>query len=815
MQRKTSLQKIIITSILLSGFLLLFHNHLWSQIPIQSSDKNQELLNEPFDISDDFRNFSNTYYLTDSLSAFDPITGKGEIKYNRYEYSTRQAFNNMLAVLRPVGPNEFPAKEYAVSPSLPFSIEFISERTIRIRMSSRYQVSPDQESLMLVNGKVTTDNSSWEYSKTADGYQYKSPYGIVKISQYPWRIEIFDRDGKPITHTINIRDNAETYTPLLPFSFVRRSSDYSTSMAAVFSLSPDEKIFGCGESYTGFNKRGQKVVMWADDANGVQNEAMYKPVPFFMSSQGYGVFMHTSSPITCDFGKYYSGIYSLMIGDDQADIFIFLGQPKDILDEYTNITGKAPMPPLWSFGFWMSRITYFSEVEGCEVVKKLRENKIPCDVLHFDTGWFETDWRCNYQFSESRFKDATKMIADFKKEGIHTSLWQLPYFVPKNTLFPEIIEKNLFVKDRKGNLPYEDAVLDFSNPETVKWYQDKIAGLLNQGVGVIKVDFGEAAPKNGIYYSGRTGFYEHNLYPLRYNKTVSDITKEITGEQIIWARSAWAGSQRYPVHWGGDPANTNSSMAATLRGGLSLGVCGFSFWSHDIGGFVNKKPEDLYRRWTPFGMLTSHTRSHGTPPTEPWEYNEDFLNAFRNADNMRYELMPYIYAQAKDCSERGLPMLRALFIEFPDDPGSWLIDNEYLFGSDMLIAPIFEDVSSRDVYLPPGQWIDYQTSKIYKSGWHNIEAGPIPIIILVRDGTVIPHIELAQSTDQMDWSKLNLIVYSSDLNGVNGLVCLPTDNVLHSISLENKEGKFKLENDPYKGKINWEINTFSQNKGNN
>ena len=789
--------------VIFSGF-----RPLSGQIPYNSPDRGQELMNEPYDISSDFRSFTNSYYLADSLSSFNPETGKGEITYRRYEYFTRMAFNNMLGVLKPSKPIDFPENEYAVSPSLPFSVEFISARTIRIRATSRFQAKPEEESLMLVKGHADQDRSSWKYNKTSGGYRYSSPFGAVEISSFPWRVTIFDKNGKQITHTINNNDGDSTYTPLLPFSFVRRASDYSTSMAAVFSLSPDEKIFGCGESFTGFDKRGQKVVMWADDANGVQNEAMYKPIPFFMSSRGYGLFMHTSSPITCDFGKYFSGIYSLMIGDDEADLFIFLGEPMDILNEYTNLTGKAAMPPLWSFGFWMSRITYFSEEQGRAVVDKLRQNSIPADVLHFDTGWFETDWRCDYQFSKTRFRDATKMMSDFLRAGIHTSLWQLPYFVPKNTLFPEIIAKGLYVKNNKGNLPYEDAVLDFSNPAAVKWYQDKIAGLLRQGVGVIKADFGEAAPKEGQYFSGRTGFYEHNLYPLRYNKAVADITKQVTNETIIWGRSAWAGSQRYPVHWGGDPANTNTAMASTLRAGLSMGLSGFSFWSHDIGGFVQKKPEDIYRRWTPFGMLTSHTRSHGTPPTEPWEYGQDFMNAFRMADNMRYMLMPYIYAQAKDCTERGLPMVRALFIEFPDDPGSWLIDNEYLFGSSMLVAPLFENVTKRDVYLPQGNWIDYQTGKIYSGGWHNIEAGKIPIVALVREGSVIPHIALAQSTSQMDWSKIDLVVYSTGSGKVSGLVCLPTDKVLHTVTLVKSGNGYKIENDPFAGKVKWNIKKY-------
>jgi alpha-D-xyloside xylohydrolase len=784
-----------------------------AQIPMHSPDRNQALLNEPVDVSADFRNFSNTTYAADSLSKFDPETGRGEIVYRRCEYVTRQAFNNMLGVLRPVEANEFPSVEYAASPSLPFSITFTSSRTIRIRAASRFEVvERDAESLMMANGTVREDKSSWTYAKTAGGHRYSSPHGSVTILQRPWRVEIRDEKGRLLTRTVNRRDNDSTFTPLLPFSFVRRASDYSTGMAAVFTLQPDEKIFGTGESFTALDKRGQKVVLWTDDANGVQNETMYKPVPFFMSSRGYAMFMHTSSPVTCDFGKYFGGANAMMLGDDALDLFIFLGSPREVLDEYTNLTGKSPMPPLWSFGFWMSRITYFSEAEGREAAGKLRANRIPCDVIHFDTGWFETDWRCDYEFSRSRFNDPAGMIADLKRDGFRISLWQLPYFTPKNRLFPEIVEKGLAVRDAKGNLPYEDAVLDFSNPATVEWYQNKIAGLIRMGVGAIKVDFGEAAPANGLYASGRTGFYEHNLYPLRYNKTVADVTKRISGENIIWARSAWAGSQRYPLHWGGDAANTNTAMAATLRAGLSLGLCGFSFWSHDMGGFVQQTPENLYRRWAAFGFLTSHSRSHGAPPKEPWEYGQDFMDAFRRADEMKYRLMPYVYAQAKDCSERGLPMVRALFVEYPEDPGSWLVDDEYLFGSDILVAPLFENVPERNVYLPPGQWIDYQTGKRYEGGWRVVSAGEIPIVMLVREGRVIPNIKLAQSTAQMDWSCLDLVVYAAEAKSAEGLVCLPSDNALKKITLAKRGNSFKLPVNPLEGKTVFRIITAELKK---
>ncbi|WP_092543950.1 glycoside hydrolase family 31 protein [Zunongwangia mangrovi] len=786
-------------------FAILGLGSFWT---ISAQIQNSQTLNEPIDISKDFENYENTFYFADELVSFDPETGKGTLKYKRYEYQTRQAFNNMLMKPDNVPANEFPATEYAESPELPFQIQFVSDRTIRLKMTSGPQFNQPKESLMLVEGTAPNHPELWDYTTIEGGHQFSSDHGRVEIISNPWHVNIYDENGKLLTSTLHNSDVQNTYTPVLPFSYVRRNSDYSRSFSPVFSLQPGEKIFGCGESFTQFNKRGQKVVLYTDDANGVQNETMYKPIPFYMSNRGYGVFMHTSSPITVDFGKYFNAANKMMLGDDVADLFFFLGDPKDILDEYTNLTGKAAMPPLWSFGFWMSRITYFSEKEGREIAKNLRDYKIPSDVIHFDTGWFEVDWRNNYEFAKERFDDPVGMMADMKEDGFHVSLWQLPYFTPKNTLFNEIVDNEYAVKDRKGNIPFEDAVLDFSNPETVEWYQGKLKHLLDHGVGVFKVDFGEAAPYNGIYHSGRTGFYEHNLFPLRYNKAVAEITQKEKGYTLIWARSTWAGSQRYPLHWGGDAATTNTAMSATLRGGLSLGLSGFSFWSHDVGGFVTKSPENIYRRWTPFGMLSSHVRSHGEPPTEPWEYSKEFLKDFRKADNMRYELMPYIYAQAKESSEKGLPMMRALFVEFPDDKGSWLIDDEYLFGENMLVAPLFEEQNAREVYLPEGTWIDYQTHKVYGKGWHTIEAGEIPIIALVKNGTLIPHIKLAQSTRDMDWTKLELQVFAdSNTNTASGKVYLPDGEKIENISVKKEGKEFQLNGNPLSGKTSFKIET--------
>ena len=746
-----------------------------------TNDGVQYLQNMTKDMSGDFNDLSNTYFLADSLADFNTSTATGHVNWKRYRLSPRQAFN--LNGYWPVRMQmlDFPETQYDNDPNLCIQLRFVSPRTVRVTMLTT-PVAPKDEDAQdpMFCGPVPTDHS-WKASSTPDAVCYKSQYGSIEIQKYPWRLVIRDANGRVLTRSRSIIDNDSTQVKLLPFSFIKRGSDNSRSINPVFFLSPGERIYGCGESFTSLNKVGQKVHLYVTDPQGPETDGMYKPVPFYFSNRGYGIFMHTSAPATCDFGASYIGAQRLFMADETMDFFIFLGEPKDILDEYTNLTGKSPMLPLWTFGTWMSRITYFSQQEGLDIAAKLRENRIPADVIHFDTGWFGVDWQCDYEFAHDRFPNPVAMLKKLKKEGFHPCLWQLPYFTPKNRYFKELVDNNMHVRNAMGGMPYEDAVLDLSNQQTVKWYQDKIAHLIQQGVGAIKCDFGEAAPFNGLYASGRTGLYEHNLYPLRYNKALWEAVRDNAGEGVIWARSAWAGSQRYPLHWGGDAATNDIGMMGDLRGGLSLGLSGFSFWSHDMGGFVTASPEDIYRRWLPFGFLSSHTRAHGAPPTEPWLISESFTDAFRRCAEMKYALMPYVYAQAKDCSNRGLPMLRALFVEFPHDAGAWLVEDEYMFGSQILVAPLMESGTSRTCYLPQGKWIDYQTGKVYEGGYQHITAGEIPCIILVRDGSLIPHVPVAQSTDKIDWSKMELKAYKADADVCEGLVFKPGDADVQSV----------------------------------
>ena len=766
-----------------------------------------QVLGDPVDVGQDFQKLENVYFIGSRVTSFDTATGQGNLQWDRYWRNTTLSFNKVDVGFVRGKAAEFPTTEYDQDPILPFSISFVTPRTVRLRISTRAVPIVDGQSLMLA-GPVPKD-TSWRVEQNDREIIYTSAHGRVRINKQPWRVEFYDPRGRLLTRTQNFGE-PYTFFSTIPFSFLRRSNDLARRIAATFELQHDEKLFGCGESFTRFDKRGQRVLVSTRDGLGTQNELMYKPIPFFLSSNGYGMFVHTSAPLSFDFGKYYDAHNTIYSGDENLDLFVFLGDPKEVLTEYTALTGRSPVPPLWSFGFWMSRATYNSEQQVREVARQLRARQLPSDVIHLDTGWFETEWRSDYIFSATRFPDPAKFMSDLKQQGFHISLWQYPYFTSKNELWKEIVARGYHVKNESGQLPSEDATLDMSNPEAVKWYQKKVVDLLKLGVGAIKIDFGEQAPLTGQYASGMSGWYEHNLYPLRYNKIVGEVTKETTGENIVWARSAWAGSQRYPVHWGGDAENTDSAMAASLRGGLSFGLSGFTYWSHDVGGFVQRAPRDLYRRWMAWGVLSSHTRAHGIPPREPWEYDAALTDDFRRALNLRYSLMPYIYAQAKDSSARGFPMLRPLFLEYPNDPGSWTIDDQYLFGSDLLVAPLFTNADRRRVYLPPGAWIDYQSGRVYQgAAWHEIQAGQIPIVLLVRNHSVLPHIKVAQSTRDMDWTNVELRVFSTDNESIKGLFTTPGGD-LQTLSLVARGRSFVLAQDPQAGKVKWTINKLNQ-----
>ncbi|MDP4264315.1 MAG: glycoside hydrolase family 31 protein [Bacteroidota bacterium] len=750
------------------------------------------LINEPLDISEDFFQWQNELFVAGHLKEFDPGGGKGLLQWQYHRWINDRAFNTGGRHLKKTEQREEFWREQEVNPVLDFSVFFISENTIRLRMKTKKTGNKNQPSFMLVNEPVNPGIG--KMTKETNRIIYSGAKGSLIIQQEPWKLEIVDNRGRPVMSTLALDWLDQPHPKSIPFCFLKRAADDTQSVAASFASSPGEKIVGCGESFTPLDKSGQKLILYATDAQSTATKKMYKPIPFFLSNKGYGLFVHTSAPVTMDLGFTHRGSNTIYSGDDELDLFIFLGSPKEILHEYTSLTGRSPLPPLWSFGLWMSRFTYRSGEEVRNIAAGLRQHHIPCDVIHIDAGWFNDGINCDYEFNRQNFHDPAGMMNEAREHGFRISLWQLPYFTSSNSLFKEITEKELCIKDQQGNIPADDIILDLSNPATIEWYRDKIRSLLQLGVSVIKGDFGEAAPLEGQYYSGRSGFHEHNLYPLRYNKILHDITYETKGEHIIWARSAWAGSQRYPLHWGGDPEVSDIGMAGTLSGGLSLGLSGFSFWSHDIGGFFAAPKEELFLRWAFFGLLSSHSRVHGFPPREPWEFSPLFLNTFRNLVELRYRLMPYIYSQAAWSSENGLPLLRALAIEYPHDPVAWTIEDQYFLGSDMLVAPLLENTRSRIVYLPKGKWINYFSHTVYEgNAWVTIDSDDIPGILLIRSGSIIPHIGLAQSTEWMDWNKIFLGIYAGD-EKATGIFYDPAKKEMTRLTANKKEDDWILEN---------------------
>lgn len=735
---------------------------------------NRTYIGQTIDTSKAFYTLGNTHYNAISLERFSTESLTGYLKTLQCNRKSRMSFNTYNSPFENATAWAFPAV-YSNEPEFPLSLSLIDENILRLRIDfgTHTQSAPvsagkafsDLPSLMLADTieKLTKEVNA-QITKTESGLSIETSGACFVIDYHPFTIRLYNKNGDFLTKLLTQEDSMclQNCNPL-PCSCVSDSADMRRYTAISMQAHPGESFYGCGESFTKLDKHGQRLHLWTHDPHGVETSGMYKPIPFYTSSRGYGIFAHTGAPVTVDLAHDYHESQTLFIGEDKLDLFFFVGTPKEILTGYTYLTGRPKMPPVWSFGLWMSRITYKSESEVREVAQKLQEYKIPCDVLHLDTGWFEREWCCDYQFSDTRFKDPVKLMSDLRKSGYHISLWQLPYFTPQNPLVSELVQNKLAISGRDGGLPTEDAVLDFSNPDTVQWYQKKLAGLFSQGISAIKADFGEAAPLEGVYASGHSGILEHNLYPLRYNKAVSDITYASTGNSIIWARSAWAGSQRYPLHWGGDAENTNMGMYSTLQGGLSLGMSGFSFWSHDLGGFVRKSPEELYGRWNFMGIFTSHLRAHGKPPKEPWEYSRDFLLLFRNQMNFRYSLLPYIIAQSHACAAKGHPMLRPMYFDFPEDPLCRKLDDQYMFGEDILVAPFFEDEQSqRSVYLPGGIWRDLFTGEKYTGGIHTLSDNGLRGIALVRAGAVIPRMEPALTTSDLDWKKIQYHHYTAE-----------------------------------------------------
>lgn len=527
-------------------------------------------------------------------------------------------------------------------------------------------------------------------------------------------------------------------------------------------LENDEVIYGLGERFDSLIRNGRTVDFYNKDAVGTTSRRTYINIPFYLSTKGYGLFLNSGAKIDWQIGTTDTSTLQFAVLDSQLDYFVISGKtPKDIIKSYCSLTGFSQLPPLWSFGLWMSRNSYISWDVVDDIAKKIRENDIPCDVLHLDTAWFDRDWNCNLKFSEERFPNPREHMEQYKKDGFKISLWQYNFIPPNedNEHYQESVNYGYLSKNKDGS-PYQlpktcvgswvkDVTIDFSNPDARTWYGEKIANLIKLGAAAIKTDFGEGIAEDAIYQNIE-GKYFHNLYSLVYNHVVFHASKSVSGENLVWARSGTAGSQRYPIHWGGDSQCSFEALAGTLRAALSIGISGIPYFSHDIGGFLGTPSDELYVRWAQLGLFSSHSRCHGVGDNnyrEPWRFSKEACDIFRYYDKLRYSLIPYIYEEARKCTETGLPMMRALYMDYPDDKNVRYIDDQYLFGDNLLIAPVLKPLSKTDIrelYLPKGVWYDYFTKeKIESNGmWIHRKIDLKTLPIYVKEGTELNYCEV-------------------------------------------------------------------------
>lgn len=550
-----------------------------------------------------------------------------------------------------------------------------------------------------------------------------------------------------------------------------------------FECGHDECFFGTGERFAKMDLSGRTFLLKNQDGQGVNNRRTYKNIPFYVSSRMYGAFFHTSSHCklsladhssrSVQFMSYYPVIDTFLIGGDTVG---------EVIRGYRDLTGYPSMPPLWSFGVWMSRMSYFSADEVNAVCDRLRDGHYPCDVIHLDTGWFRTDWLCEWKFNEERFPDPERFIRNLRDRGFRVSLWQLPYVAEDAEQIDEarandyIAPLNVRQASEGSNFSALDyaGTIDFTYPEATEWYKGLLRNLLEMGVACIKTDFGENIHMDARY-KGMSAELLNNLYALLYQKAAYEITKEVTGDGIVWARAAWAGCQRYPLHWGGDSCSSWDGLAGSLKGGLHFGLSGFAFWSHDVPGFHSlpnfmNSPvrDDVYMRWTQFGVFSSHIRYHGTSKREPWHYPA-IAPLVRKWWRLRYALIPYILQESRKAIAGGEPLVQAMVFHHPDDPTVLHIDDQYYFGDDILVAPVMSSDNVRDVYLPEGKWVDFFTGEV-KTGARWLKGVVTPMEnmpVFVRHGSRIPfYPEPVECTDEMDLGKTRHVTVDDSFRGV-------------------------------------------------
>ncbi|WP_130859547.1 alpha-xylosidase [Gracilibacillus phocaeensis] len=523
-----------------------------------------------------------------------------------------------------------------------------------------------------------------------------------------------------------------------------------TYMRGQLQLGVGEQLYGLGERFTPFVKNGQTVDVWNKDG-GTSSEQSYKNVPFYLSSKGYGVFVNHPEEVSYELGSEVVSRSQFSVEGEYLDYYLINGPtPKEVISRYTELTGKPALPPAWSFGLWLSTsfTTNYNEETVNHFVDGMSERGIPLTVFHFDCFWMkEFEWT-SFMWDERNFPDPQGMLNRLKAKGLKICVWINPYIAQKSPLFDEGVEKGYLIQKSNGDVWQWDlwqagmGIVDFTNPEACEWYKKQLKILLDMGVDSFKTDFGERIPTDVVYHDGSDPQKMHNYYSYKFNQLVFGLLKKELGEKeaVVFARSSTTGGQQFPVHWGGDCDSTYDAMAESLRGGLSLTTSGFGYWSHDIGGFENTATPDVFKRWTAFGLLSSHSRFHGSSSYRvPWHFDEEAVDVARYFTKLKNTLMPYIYNEAVKNNETGIPVMRSMHMEFPEDPLCETLDRQYMLGDAILVAPIFNDEGIGSFYLPEGKWTHYLTNSVIEGGkWIKEKYDYFNLPIFIKPNTILP-----------------------------------------------------------------------------
>ncbi|MDQ6882707.1 MAG: glycoside hydrolase family 31 protein [Candidatus Dormibacteraeota bacterium] len=680
---------------------------------------------------------------------------------------------------------------------VPIDIKVVSDRVLRLHFGPGAQ-RPSR--------LITAAPSTVPFTVNEDGrgWSIATAGAVLSIDRDPYRLRLTDAAGmERFVEEPNDRDIRGNFHH--PPSGSSRGLRWITGR-----LREDEALFGLGEHFGSLNRRGQAFSSWTVDAFGVRSDRAYKNCPLLLSTHGFGLFFDMTAALYYELGQASVAAWQVTARADHLRVYLILGDdPAAMIAEYHALTGAPAVPPAWSFGLWMSRWGYRNRDEVLAVAHRLRAEQVPCDVIHIDPYWmrYHEGHHGDLTWDEAAFPDPAGMIGELKAMGFKLSLWESPYVPLDSAMFAEGLSKGYLLKTAQGGAALvhgfakPSAAVDFTNPAAVDWFKAKNRSLLQSGVAVMKTDFAEDMPADAVAHDGTPATDLHNLYPLLYQRAVFEVTQEVHGYGLVWGRSGYAGSQRYPVQWGGDPGCSFEDMAASLRGALSWILSGMAFSSFDMGGFfgiptpTDPPSPELYVRWSQMGLLFSHARAHGhTAPREPWAYGEPALTIFRRYAELRYQLLPYLYSAARKVSN-GPPLARPLVYDYPRDRTTHQVDDEYLLGPDLLVAPMFKPRGTRDVYLPAGDWYDYWTDDRLAGGrWVEYAAELDRLPLFVRAGAVLPMGPPLLYSDQQAWEPLVFHVYPGPAG--THAVELEDDRGRRAYRLTVRPGEVRLDGEP-------------------